>query len=88
MGRGSCVSFLNWNVEMNAIVKHQVDPVVRSNLDFKIEQIPTYWFANDPFRTRFFDALGLTFPEGERLFIESVRLYREHIQDSNIICKV
>jgi len=73
---------------MNAIIKHQVDPVVRTNLDFKIEQIPTYWFANDPFRTRFFDALSLTFPEGERFFIESVRLYREHIQDENLQQKV
>lgn len=66
---------------MNIAVKHQVDPVVRSNLDFKIEHIPKFWFADDPFKTRFFDALSLTFPEGERFFIESIRLYRDQIRD-------
>ena len=66
---------------MNAVLKHQVDPIVRTKLDFKIEQIPKFWFGDDPFKTRFFDALSLTFPEGERFFIESVRLYRGQIQD-------
>lgn len=73
---------------MNVAVKHQVDPVVRSNLDFKIEDIPKFWFGNDPFKTRFFDALSLTFPEGERFFIESVRLYRDQIQDPILEHKV
>lgn len=73
---------------MNVAVKHQVDPVVRSNLDFKIDQIPKFWFGNDPFKTRFFDALSLTFPEGERFFIESVRLYRDQISDPTLQAKV
>ena len=49
---------------MNIAVKHQVDPIVRSHLNFKIDEIPKFWFGNDPFKTRFFDALSLTFPEG------------------------
>lgn len=73
---------------MNVAVKHQVDPVVRTNLDFKIDQIPKFWFGNDPFKTRFFDALSLTFPEGERFFIESVRLYRDQISDPTLQAKV
>lgn len=73
---------------MNSALKHQVDPVVRSQLNFKIDEIPKFWFANDPFKTRFFDALSLTFPEGERFFIESVRLYRDQIQDRDLQQKV
>ena len=73
---------------MSIAVKHQVDPVVRSNLNFKIDEIPKFWFANDPFKTRFFDALSLTFPEGERFFIESVRLFRDQIQDEDLQQKV
>ena len=42
---------------MNAYIQHQVDPVVRKNLDFKLDQIPRFWFGGDPFRTRMFDAL-------------------------------
>jgi len=73
---------------MNIAVKHQVDPVVRSNLNFKIDEIPKFWFGNDPFKTRFFDALSLTFPEGERFFIESVRLFRDQIHDEDLQQKV
>ncbi|WP_089606476.1 metal-dependent hydrolase [Acinetobacter piscicola] len=66
---------------MNAQVKYQVDPVVRSDLDFKLNEVPRFWFGNDPFRTRMFDALSLTFPVGERYFIESVRALRDKITD-------
>lgn len=59
-------------------------PVVRYNLDFKLDQIPRFWFGNHPFRTRFFDALSLTFPDGERYFIQSVRLFRDQITDPDL----
>ena len=69
---------------MNAYVKNQVEPVVRSNLDFKLDQIPRFWFNGDPFKTRMFDALSLTFPVGERYFIQSVRLFRDKIIDPEL----
>ena len=69
---------------MNALVKYQVDPVVRSKLDFKLDEVPRFWFGGDAFRTRMFDALSLTFPDGERYFIESVRLFRDKITDPDL----
>ena len=69
---------------MNAQLQHHeyhVTPVVRRHLDFKLDQIPRFWFNNDPFRSRMFDALSLTFPEGERYFIQSIRLFRKQITD-------
>ncbi|OTG63167.1 metal-dependent hydrolase [Acinetobacter silvestris] len=66
---------------MNAHIQYQVDPVVRRHLNFKLQEIPRFWFGGDPFRTRVFDALSLTFPDGERYFIQCVRLYRDQITD-------
>lgn len=73
---------------MNTFTQYQVEPVVRSHLDFKLDQIPRFWFGGDPFKTRMFDALSLTFPDGERYFIQCVRLYREQITDLNLQQKV
>ncbi|SPL71606.1 metal-dependent hydrolase [Acinetobacter stercoris] len=69
---------------MNAIVHNQIPPTVRKDLNFKLDEIPRFWFAGDPFRTRLFDALSLTFPDGERYFIQCVRLFRDQIQDLDL----
>lgn len=73
---------------MNTFTQYQVEPVVRTHLDFKLDQIPRFWFGGDPFKTRMFDALSLTFPDGERYFIQCVRLYREQITDPDLQQKV
>lgn len=73
---------------MNAFTKYAVEPVVRKNLNFKLDEIPRFWFGGDPFKTRMFDALSLTFPDGERYFIESVRLFRDKIKDPDLQLRV
>jgi len=35
--------------------------------------VSRHWFAGDPFRTAFFNALSMSFPVGEQFFIDSVR---------------
>ena len=69
---------------MNAPLKTSITPVVRTHLDFKLNEIPRFWFDDDPFLTRMFDALSLTFPDGERYFIQSVRLFRNQITDPDL----
>ncbi|MFI7930535.1 metal-dependent hydrolase, partial [Acinetobacter baumannii] len=69
---------------MNAHVSYQVEPVVRKDLDFHLNEAPRFWFNNDPFLTRMFDALSLTFPDGERYFIECVRMFRDKIDDPEL----
>lgn len=55
---------------------------VRQDLDFQLGgDIPRYWFANDAFKTRFFDAMSVLFPEGERFFIACVNDWRSHVRD-------
>jgi hypothetical protein len=38
------------------------------------------WLGGDPVATAVFNALSLTFPEGERLFIDAVRAFRGRLQ--------
>jgi uncharacterized protein len=42
------------------------------------------WHSNDPFKTAFFNALSLTFPVGEKYFIDSVRAFEDHIDDPKL----
>jgi predicted metal-dependent hydrolase len=60
------------------------DLVVRTNLDFTLSELPKYWFGGDPFKSRFFDALGLSFPDGEKYFIQSVRAFRDKVTDKDL----
>ena len=60
--------------------QHPIVP--REKLDFGLdESIPKYWFGGDPFRTRFFDAMSLIFPPGEKFFMVTVRDYRDQVHD-------
>lgn len=55
-------------------------PIRRRDIDFAMSAaIPRWWYRNDCHATRFYDALSISFPEGERFFIDSVRYYREQI---------
>ena len=60
--------------------------VVRKDLDFGLdaEDIPRYWMAGDALKTRVFDAVQSTFPDGERYFISAVRAFRDRIQDPEL----
>lgn len=71
---------------MNAAAKFESQShiKVRQNLDFKLNEMPKYWFGDDPFKTRFIEAVSMSFPDGERYFIESVRAYRDDITDKEL----
>jgi predicted metal-dependent hydrolase len=61
------------------------DIVPREKLDFHLDgDIPHFWLDNDPFKTRFFDALSTLFPVGERFFITCVRDYKDRITDPKL----
>lgn len=55
-------------------------PVRRMDFEFD-DAIPTYWFADNPVMTMVMTGLSCTFPEGERMFIRSVRHYQDQITD-------
>lgn len=51
---------------------------------FDVSAVPRHWNGGDPVLTRFFDALSVHFPEGERFFIQSVRNYQEQVDDPRL----
>ncbi len=61
----------------------------RKGPDFDLGgDIPKYWFDGDAFKSRFFDAMSLLFPEGEKFFIACVRDYRDQITDPKLQAEV
>ncbi len=51
--------------------------VLPRDIRFDVEPARTgHWLAGDPVGTAVFNALSLTFPDGERLFMDAVRNYR------------
>ena len=59
-------------------------PVVRSP-GFKFpDDLPRYWWDNDPAKTLLLAALSSSFPPGEKFFIDSVRYYQDQISDPEL----
>jgi hypothetical protein len=54
-------------------------PIPIRRLAFDFERMPRHWFGGDPFLTHLGNALSLTFPEGERFFMDAVRHYEKRI---------
>ena len=52
---------------------------------FDLEQVlASDWHSTDPFKTAFFNALSLTFPVGEKFFIDSVRAFQRDVTDPKL----
>ncbi|MDO9125370.1 MAG: metal-dependent hydrolase, partial [Parvibaculum sp.] len=59
--------------------------IVPRNRQFNIDEtLATNWHSNDPFRTAFFDAMSILFPLGEQFFIDSVKAFRDRIDDPEL----
>jgi len=54
-------------------------PIPVRRLAFDFSGLPRHWFGGDPFLTHLAHALSLTFPEGERFFMDAVRHYEKRI---------
>ncbi|MBP8111663.1 MAG: metal-dependent hydrolase, partial [Agitococcus sp.] len=62
-------------------------PVRRMDFEFD-DAIPKYWFDNNPFLTMLLTGLSCVFPEGERMFMRSVRHYQDKITDPQLLKEV
>ena len=50
------------------------------DIHFKVDAAKTgHWLGGDPVATAVFNALSLTFPDGERMFIDAVRAFRGQV---------
>lgn len=68
-------------------MSHQLSITPRDTLDFQLddEDLPRHWFGGDPFKTRYFDAMSLSFPDGERLFMMAVRAFKDTVTDPALL---
>jgi hypothetical protein len=55
--------------------------VAPRDIHFDVDSVRAgHWLSGDPVGTAVFNALSLTFPDGERLFIDAVRHFRPQVQ--------
>ena len=45
------------------------------------QPLPKYYFDDSPFKTHLLNALSITFPHGEKFFIDSVKNYKDKVTD-------
>ncbi|WP_321347186.1 metal-dependent hydrolase [Halopseudomonas oceani] len=51
-------------------------------IDFELPNpLPKHWHGGDPFKSHFFNSMSILFPDGERFFIDSVRYFRDRVED-------
>lgn len=62
----------------------RLDKLTVRRPSFDVSGVPVWWNGNDPVVTRFFDALAVHFPDGERFFIQSVRNFQDKIEDEDL----
>jgi len=58
------------------------------NLHFDLTDLPVFWHGGSAGRTIVFNALSITFPQGERLFIDAVKAYRDRIDDPDLTARI
>ncbi|MGV8996726.1 MAG: metal-dependent hydrolase [Parvibaculaceae bacterium] len=59
--------------------------ITARNIQFGFDtELPLNWHSGDPATSRFYDALSLLFPSGERMFINSVRNFADSITDPKL----
>lgn len=51
-------------------------------------QVPQYWLEDSPFLSHMMNALSVLFPQGEQFFVDSVRAYRDQIDDPKLKAEV
>lgn len=49
------------------------------------QDLPKYWLDDSPFKSHIMNAMGATFPTGEKFFIDSVKPYKDRITDTVLL---
>ncbi|HBC19140.1 MAG TPA: metal-dependent hydrolase, partial [Alcanivorax sp.] len=73
------------NLKLVKKKKHPSVPIIPRRMGFSFDGIQhdDYWFDNDPVLTHLLNILSLTFPDGERFFVDSVRALRDKVEDKD-----
>ena len=71
---------------MNTVSRTPADvPVLPRNRNHDVAaSLSGDWFGGHPFKTAWFNAMSITFPLGEKFFIDSVRHYSDRVDDPKL----
>lgn len=73
------MAVLKWRTKRAAAPQQvKIEP---RRMDFRFAEVPRHWADGDAVLTHLFNALSLTFPDGERFFVDSVRALRDRVTD-------
>ncbi|WOE40783.1 metal-dependent hydrolase [Acinetobacter chinensis] len=71
-------------MKSNAVVEKLNQRIAASfpvrRMDYQFQEMPKYWYDNDPAHTHYFTGLSTLFPEGESYFVRSVRALRDKVK--------
>lgn len=74
---------------MEAIEAARARPISPRPLAIEIpKETPRYWMGGDPYTTHLMNAMSLMFPNGERMFMDAVRAYRDQLKDPALLAQV
>jgi len=49
------------------------------------QELPYYWCDNSPFKSHLFNAMSITFPDGEKFYVQSVKAFKDQITDPALL---
>jgi len=49
------------------------------------QPLPKYWLDHSPAKSHIMNAMGITFPIGEKFFIDSIRPYKDAVTDAKLL---
>ena len=55
--------------------------IVVRKIEADFSSTPRHWFGGNPYLTHFVNSLSLVFPEGERMFVRSVKHFQKLVKD-------
>src|SRR6476661_1049266 len=80
---------VEWSRLLNRCAMSHTTITPRKAPDLGLDgDIPRYWLGGDAFKTRYIDAMAMTFPDGERYFIQCVRDWRDQVTDPKLAQEV
>lgn len=80
---------MNSNLQKARAISSSMEiPGRKMEFEFKLDDIPKYWYDDDAFKSTFMNALSCLFPEGERMFMDAVRDNQKNITDPQLLQQI
>ena len=69
---------------MSQQVNKMPSGIVVRKIETDFSSTPRHWFGNNPYLSHFVNSLSLVFPEGERMFVRSVKHFQKLVKEPEL----